>query len=302
MTLPPPPPSTPSTADTAMVCYRHPDREAGRRCTRCGKPACGECLVQAAVGSHCLECAKASRPDARTRARHWNARQPAIVTMALIAVNVLVFVYITLRAPIALAGREITIGHAQLGLTRTALGDGFAVRLSDGSIYFSEGGEWWRLITSGFLHFGIIHLGFNMYLLYMLGQMLEPSIGRIRFALVYFAALLGGAAGSVLLDEGLAGGASGAVFGLMGLAVVGYWLHGANPLNTSIGSLLMLNLFVTFFFPGISIGGHLGGATVGALCGFAVMAPRWKGVPRWASFAVPIALAVLSVAIAVALV
>lgn len=285
-----------------MVCYRHPDREVGRRCTRCGKPACSECLVQAAVGSHCLDCAKAARPDARTRARHWNARQPALVTKGLIAINVLVFVYVTVRAPIALAGREITIGHAQLGLTRAALGDGFAVRLADGTVYISSGGEWWRLISAGFLHFGLIHIGFNMYLLYVLGQMLEPSIGRLRFALVYFAALLGGSAGSVALGEGLAGGASGAVFGLMGLAVVGYWLHGANPLNTSIGSLLMLNLFVTFFFPGISIGGHLGGAAAGVLCGFAVMAPSWKSVPAWASTVVPVAVAALSVAISVAVV
>lgn len=218
--------------------------------------------------------------------------------MVLIAANLLVFAYVTVRAPIALAGREITIGHAQLGLTRTALGNGFAVRLPDGAIYVSEGGEWWRLITAGFLHFGIIHLAFNMYLLYMLGQMLEPSIGRVRFALVYVAALLGGSAGSVALGEGLAGGASGAVFGLMGLAAVGYWLHGANPLNTSIGGLLMLNLFVTFFFPGISIGGHLGGAAAGAMCGFAVMAPKWRRVPTWATYATPAAVMALSVVVA----
>src|SRR5690606_5877214 len=163
---------------------------------------CADCLVQAAVGSHCLDCAKASRPDARTRARHWSARQPAMVTTALITINLIVFVYVAVRAPVALAGREITIGHAQLGLIRSALGDGFAVRLSDGSVYVSGTGEWWRLITSGFLHYGLIHLGFNMYLLYMLGQMLEPSIGRVRFTLVYFAALLGGSAGSVALGEG----------------------------------------------------------------------------------------------------
>ena len=295
MSLPPPPPPSPSSSDTVLTCYRHPDREAGRRCTRCGKPACGDCLVQAAVGSHCVDCARAARPDARSRARMWSARQPTIVTTSLIVANLLVFAYVAARAPVSLAGREITIGHAQLGLTRSALGDGFAVRLPDGAIYISEGGEWWRLLTSGFLHFGIIHLGFNMYLLYVLGQMLERAIGRVRFGLVYLAALLGGSAGSLLLDEGLAGGASGAVFGLMGLAVVGYWLHGANPLNTSIGSLLMLNLFVTFFFPGISIGGHLGGAAAGAVCGFAVMAPNWKGVPVWATYAVPLGVAALSV-------
>ena len=82
MALPQPP--IPQTA----TCYRHPDREAGRRCTRCGRPACSECLVQASVGSHCLECAKAARPDVKTRARYWSARQPTLVTYTLISINI----------------------------------------------------------------------------------------------------------------------------------------------------------------------------------------------------------------------
>ena len=237
-----------------------------------------------------------------TRFRHWRATSAPDVWKVLIASNLAVFAYVVLRAQTALSGRGITIGHAQLGLTRSALGDGFALRLADGSVFQSGGGEWWRLVTAGFLHFGIIHIGFNMYLLYVLGQMLEPAIGRLKFGLVYVAALLGGSAGSVLLGEGLAGGASGAVFGLMGLAVVGYWMHGTNPMNTSIGGLLVLNLFVTFLFPGISIGGHLGGAAAGGLCGLAVMAPAWKRRPAWVSFAVPVAVALGSIAAAVAIV
>jgi membrane associated rhomboid family serine protease len=256
--------------------------------------------VQATVGSHCLECAKASRPDLATRARFWNARQPALVTLVLMAINVGVFVYLVARDPLALTGREITLGHWQLGLNDAGLGDGFAGRLPDGGVYVSPGGQWYRLVTSGFVHFGIIHLAFNMYLLYVLGQMLEPQVGRVKYLLVYLAALLGGSAGSLLLDNGsLAGGASGAVFGLMALAFVGYYLHGANPFSTSIGTLLMLNLFVTFFFPGISIGGHIGGAVAGGLCALAVMAPRWKSVPSWAGYVAPIVVGALSVGIAV---
>lgn len=294
MTLPPPPPPTESA-----VCYRHGDRATGRRCTRCGKPACGDCLVQAAVGSHCIDCAKAARPDIRTRARFWSARQPAIVTTIIIVINVIVFVYVTVRDPSSLSGR-LTLGHAQLGLSEAALGEGGAWRLSDGSIYVTDGSDWYRLITSGFLHFGIVHLGFNMYLLYMLGQMLEPPLGRVRFLLVYFAGLLGGSAGSLLIDGGgLAGGASGAVFGLMALAFVGYYLHGTNPLQTSIGTLLMLNLVITFVFPNISIGGHLGGAAAGALSALVVMAPRHRSYPTWATYATPAVISALSVAIAV---
>lgn len=294
MSLPPPPPPTDSA-----TCYRHADRETGRRCTRCGKPACGDCLVAASVGSHCLDCAKAARPDMRTRARFWSARQPAMVTMAIIAANVIVFLYVTVRDPQSLSGR-LTIGHAQLGLSDATLGSGGGFRLPDGSVYITDGNDWYRLITSGFLHYGLVHLAFNMYLLYVLGQMLEPSIGRVRFLLVYLAGLLGGSAGSLLIDAGaLAGGASGAVFGLMALAFVGYYLHGTNPMQTSIGTLLMLNLVITFIFPNISIGGHLGGAAAGALAALVVMAPRHRAYPVWATYVTPLGIALLSVVISV---
>lgn len=282
MNLPPPPPPTDSA-----TCYRHGDRETGRRCTRCGKPACGDCLVAASIGSHCLDCAKASRPDIRTRARFWSARQPAMVTMSIIAVNVLVFAYVTVRDPESLSGRTVSRAQFDIGLN---------------SLVLEATGEWYRLVTSGFLHFGIIHLGFNMYLLYVLGQMLEPAIGRIRFVLVYAAGLLGGSAGSLLLERdelAISGGASGAVFGLMALAFVGYYLHGTNPMQTSIGTLLMLNLVITFIFPNISIGGHLGGAAAGALAALVVMAPRHRAYPVWATYATPAVLALLSVVISV---
>ena len=298
MSLPPPPPPTSAGSNPAAsagpdVCYRHPNREAGRRCTRCGRPACGECLVQATVGSHCVECAKAARPDIATRARFWNARQPAMVTMVLIGINLAIFLFGAIRDPDSLGGR-VTVTHVDLALIES----GF-----DGSQFVGVGeGEWYRLITSGFLHFGIIHIAFNMYLLYLLGQMLEPSIGRVRFLLSYMAALLGGSAGALLLSpDSLTAGASGAVFGLMGLAFVGAYLHGTNPLQTSIGTLLMMNLFITFLWSGrISVGGHLGGAVAGAICALTVMAPHWKRVPAWATYALPVAVGTASIAISLA--
>jgi membrane associated rhomboid family serine protease len=242
--------------------------------------------VQAAVGSHCIECARASRPDVRTRAKFWGAKQPALVTLVLIAINVVVFVYGAVLDPDTIGG-QIGQVHADLALWEPAL---------------AAGGEWYRLVTSGFVHYGILHLGFNMYLLYMLGQMLEPAIGRMRFALVYFAGLLGGSAGAILLssERAVTAGASGAVFGLLALAFVGYYLHGRSPLSTQIGTLLMLNLFITFLWRDqISVGGHLGGAAAGALCALAVMAPRYKGVPTWATYATPVAIAALSVVVSV---
>jgi membrane associated rhomboid family serine protease len=277
------------------MCFRHPRREAGRRCTRCGRWACTDCLVQANVGSHCVECAKAAKPDVATRAKFWNARQATLVTYVIMAVNGLVFLYVAALDPESVMSRVITEGQWQLGLTGD-LDTGFQVRLSDGSIYTADPDQWYRIVTSGFLHFGILHLAFNMYLLYMLGQMLEPAIGRIRFALVYIASLLGGSAGAMLIQpDGLHGGASGAVFGLMAAGFVGYMLRGVNPLTTGIGTTLILNVVITFSIPGISRGGHIGGAVAGALCGLVVLAPGHKRYPEWMSYAVPVAVSLVSV-------
>jgi membrane associated rhomboid family serine protease len=281
MALPQPP--TPTTS----ACFRHPGREAWRRCTRCGRPACSECLVQAQVGSHCVECAKQTRPDTRTRARYWTARQPTLVTYSLIALNLAVFAWVTLQDPDSLSGAgRITQAQFDLGLAEPLLARG----------------EWYRLVTAGFLHFGIIHIALNMWLLFQLGQLLEPAIGRIRFALLYFAALLAGSAGALILDPNrLVGGASGAVFGLMGAAFVGLRHRGVNPLSTGLGTVLILNLLFTFTIPEISKGGHIGGLIGGAIAGWVVLAPNYKGVPQWATYVAPVAVMAASVIVSVAI-
>jgi membrane associated rhomboid family serine protease len=281
MSLPQPPTSTP----TLPRCYRHPEREAGRSCTRCGKSACSDCLVQAAVGSHCLDCAKASRPDVKTKVRFWNARQPTLVTYALMAINTAVFIYVSVKEPDTLSGRG--------GVTST--GPQFDLGLAKFFIQDPQN-DYYRLVTSGFLHFGIIHLAFNMLLLFQLGQMLERVVGRVRFALLYAAGLLGGSLGVVIMDtRSITGGASGAVFGLMAAAAVGLHRQGVNVFSTGIGTTLLLNLFITFAIPGISIGGHLGGAAAGVICGFVMMAPKWKAYPKWATYATPAVVAIASV-------
>lgn len=275
MDLPPAPP--------LAHCYRHPDRETGRRCTRCGKPACGECLATASVGSLCVDCRKAARPDARTRARYWNARQPTLVTYALIAVNAAVFLWT--------ASDTTRLREARIGL--------FSRGIVDGSLRGVAEGDWWRLVSCGFLHFTILHVAMNMLLLFQLGQMLEPAIGRVRFGLVYLASLLGGSAGALLVSpDALTGGASGAVFGLMAAAAVGMKQRGINVFSTGLGAVLALNLVLTFTLANVSAGGHIGGALAGALCALAVMAPQWRGVPAWATYAAPLGVAAASVAVA----
>ena len=140
--------------------------------------------------------------------------------------------------------------------------------------------EWYRIVSSGFIHFGLLHIAFNMYLHYQLGGMLEVAIGRVRMLLLYIACLAGGSFGALLLQpDGLHGGASGAVFGLMGVTAMAYQ-HGNQSDANANGTLLLLNLAITFLVPGISIGGHLGGAATGAFCALVVTAPRQTSVRK----------------------
>lgn len=260
--------------------------------------------MQATVGSHCLECAKAAQPDLKTKARFWSARQPLLVTWTLIGLNVAMFIGILLwsRDPGALSG-SVTNAHLNLGLSRDVLEQQIVWRSDDGSLFVTQPDGWYRLLTSGFLHFGLIHIGLNMFFLYVLGPMLEPPLGRIRFLLLYLASLLGGSLGVVLLDKGgISGGASGAVFGLLAAAAIGQWRRGINPLSTGIGATLLLNLVITFAIPGISIGGHLGGIVAGSICGYFMLAPGYQNVPRWATYVTPILVGLGSVVATVVIV
>lgn len=283
MSLPQPPTPTP-TPSMQTACYRHPDRDAWRRCTRCGRPACNECLVQAPVGSHCLECARQTRPPAAFRVRAWNARQITLVTYAIMAINAAVLAWMAIDDPASLGiGDRVTRVQYELGLRDIEL-------LS---------GEWYRIVTSGFLHFGIIHFAFNMFLLFQLGQLLEPAVGRVRFALLYAAALLGGAAGAVLLQpDGFHGGASGAVFGLMAAAAIGLRHRGINPFSTALGSTLLINIVLTFSIPGISIGGHVGGIVAGGTTAYVMLAPRGR-YSTWMTYLTPVVVAAMAVAASV---
>jgi len=243
---------------------------------------------------------KAARPDIKTRAKYWQAGKPAIVTYTLIGINVAAFILLGLWYDLGgmLAG-SITDAHREFALNSIFIsGDSFRYSLSDGTIVMSEGNEWYRLVTSGFLHFGIIHLAFNMYFLYVLGNMIEPQLGRVKFVLLFGASLLGGSAGVILVDQGsFTAGASGAVFGLLGATAIGIWQQGINPFRTQIGTLLLINLGLTFFVGGISIGGHIGGLVAGTICGFVMMAPGYKAFPAWSRYATPAVVGLAAVAI-----
>jgi membrane associated rhomboid family serine protease len=224
------------------------------------------------------------------------------VAYTLIGINIAVFVGLGLW----LGMSDMLVGGVSKAHEKFALNSDFVdgtaktLRYSDGTTIATSGNEWYRLVTSGFLHFGIIHLALNMYFLYVLGNQMEPTLGRGRFVALYAASLLGGSAGVLVLDSGgFTAGASGAVFGLLGAFAVGIWQHGINPFTTQIGRLLLINLAFTFFVGGISIGGHLGGLVAGGICGFVMMAPGYKGYPSWMRWATPAVVAFAAVAVSV---
>ena len=137
----------------------------------------------------------------------------------------------------------------------------------------TDGGEWWRVVTSGFLHAGIIHIALNMFVLYILGKVLEPSIGTPRFLAVYFVSLIAGSVGALLLSDPYAFtiGASGAIYGLFLATLLIARHRGFDQMVQQLGFYLVLNLVFTFSVSGISIGGHLGGLVGGALCALIVI-------------------------------
>jgi membrane associated rhomboid family serine protease len=264
MSFPPPPPE---------FCVRHPQTVTGRHCTRCGRPACNSCLTQVDVGSHCADCVRSSRLAPQERLKYWNAAQHQLVTRTLVAINVVLYFWVRLGANSTLPGGFINSREYDMALSLMPI----------------QNGDWYRLISSGFLHFSFLHIGMNMFLLWQLGLMLEPALGRARFTLLYFASMLGGAAGALALSpNALTGGASGAVFGLMAATTVGLQQRGVNPIQSGVGITLLINLLITFTIPGISIGGHLGGAIMGAAVGYAMLEPRWSRRSPLITWAAPV--------------
>jgi membrane associated rhomboid family serine protease len=237
----------------AWGCYRHPFEEAGVRCMRCDRPICPRCMITAPVGFQCPECVKGAPPVRRYSEMRRSSSQQIAVTIGLIAINVALYL------PTMSGGGATGRGTTELTERLALFGP------------FVRDGEWYRLVTSGFLHYGLFHVGFNMLILYQLGLLLEPAFGRVRFGLLYAASLLGGSVGALLLSpDALTAGASGAVFGCMAAVVVALRRRGVGILQSNIGMLLLINLVLTFTVSGISIGGHLGGLAAGALGGVAL--------------------------------
>jgi membrane associated rhomboid family serine protease len=239
----------------AETCYRHPDRETGVSCSSCGRPICPDCMTPTPVGMRCPECAR-QRTKVVRNPTGAPGFESAPATYVLIAVNVIAYLI-----QIATGAGGFSGGLTQFTVDFALFGPSVAE------------GEWYRLLTSGFLHAGLIHLGFNMFLLFFLGRLLEPSLGTPRFVVLYFASLLAGSFGALVVEpNALTIGASGAVFGLAGATFVIARGRGMDALAGEIGFLILFNLAFSFISPRISVGGHIGGLIGGILCAAVIVA------------------------------
>jgi membrane associated rhomboid family serine protease len=238
-------------------------------------------MTPTSVGMRCPECSRDRTKVSTIR----SVQVGASVTQALIAINVVAF--------IAQTASGSALGGGAAG-TVTAKG------VLDGPD-IAVGHQYWRLVTSGFLHDGLLHIAFNMFFLYILGRMLEPAIGRLNFAAVYFAALLAGSFGALLLSPDIPSlGASGAAFGVLGALIAVARARRISIWQSGLGLILVINLVFSFSVANISIGGHLGGLIAGFLAGTAITELEERRRKPHAGVLVCLLIAALSVAGAIA--
>jgi membrane associated rhomboid family serine protease len=289
-------------------CYRHPDRETGLSCSECGRPICVDCMTVAPVGIRCPDHAgarpravtAATRPATvaskrvrRTAARHGYVIPEFSVTRVLVILNVVIYLLeLAMGGTISGTGNRI-YEHGAL-VVNAVYADGTPAGLAHG--------EWYRLITAAFLHYGPVHLALNMLALWWLGQPVEAALGRWRYLLLYIVAGVAGSAGALLLSpNAITVGASGAIFGILGaLLILEYQVTGS--LAGQAMTLIVINVAFSFAVSNISIGGHLGGLVAGilgtlALVGFRSYYPV-VGRPALVRAGIVVLIGVLSIVIA----
>ena len=250
-------PSVPQSPAEAPTCYRHPDRPTYLRCNRCERPICPDCMRSAAVGHQCVDCVQEGARTVRQPRTQFGGRERSgapVLTYVLIGLNVVAFVL------------QLAVGDLERQLALWPPGVAH--------------GQWYRLVTSAFLHYGAMHIAFNMWALYVVGPPLEIWLGRLRYGALYALSALGGSVLVYLLSplNSATAGASGAVFGLFGAIFVV-----ARRLDLDIRGIvavIVINLLFTFVAPAISSQqiswqGHVGGLLTGALVAAAyVYAPK----------------------------
>ncbi|MFP1625992.1 rhomboid family intramembrane serine protease [Streptomyces sp. 5K101] len=259
-------PQEPQDTHGLPGCYRHPGRETGIRCTRCERPICTDCMISASVGFQCPDCVRTGSgtghaPDAnrpRTIAGGTVTADPRLVTKVLLAINVAVYV-LGFALGLPFIHRFTLIAAAYDGVL-------------DGVVGVAAEGEWYRLLTSVFLHQEVWHIFFNMLMLWWLGGPLEQALGRARYLALYLISGFAGSALTYLIAEPNSGslGASGAIYGLLGATIV--LMRRMRYDLRPILALLAINLLITFL-PGLDIAwqAHVGGLVAGAAIAYGLV-------------------------------
>jgi len=260
-------------AAPAPVCYRHTDRETWVSCTRCSRPICPDCMREASVGFQCPECVREGAKSVRVARTAFGGSldgAEGLVTKILLGLNVGLFVLTVLIAAARGVDNAMRTLTGQSGSSE--LYDWFAmIPLAldgrTGQVIGVADGEYWRLVTAGFLHYGLIHLLFNMWALWILGREAERMVGRWRFVAVYLLSGLGGTVAVYLLGQTNAAvaGASGSIFGLFGALF--FFFRKLNLDPRGIVMIVVLNFGLGLFIANISWLGHLGGLVIGAVTG-----------------------------------
>jgi membrane associated rhomboid family serine protease len=234
------------------------------------------------VGMRCPEC---SRERTKVKTIRNVGATPA-VTEALIAINVAVF--------LAEVATGVTLGGSQSGWV-------WVHGVLFGPLMSGTYHEYWRLLTSGFLHESLFHIAINMLSLWFVGRALEPAVGKVNFGAIYFASLLTGSFGALLFSPQVPTlGASGAIFGIFGALIVIARARGISLWESGLGLMLLVNVIFTLTARDVSIGGHLGGFVGGLICGWMVVEVGERRGKRATVLAGCAALAVLSIAGALA--
>jgi membrane associated rhomboid family serine protease len=257
------------------TCYRHPTRETGVACSNCGRPICPDCMTSTTVGMRCPECAKQRTRVVRPRAMSASA---PIATQAIVAINALVYL------------AELFTGSGFGGVGGTVYEKG---ALFGPLVQYQD--EYWRLVTSGFLHASFLHVLLNMIFVWFIGRSLEPAIGTGRFVVAYGASLLCGSLGVLLLEpNSVAVGASGAAFGLMGALIVEARSRGIDLWATGLIQIALFNFAFTFIGANIAVGAHLGGFAGGILVGVIYDQCDRRRLPREVSLAAGVVLGIVA--------
>jgi membrane associated rhomboid family serine protease len=282
---------TPMSTDPSLpappgveYCYRHPTQQTGVHCTRCGKPICPACMIEAPVGYQCPDCVAEARREFRAgpgrRIAIANAKSVSATNALLAVIGAVFVVEVIIGGPGSLILGPTSRQLYDMGGATALFAQAEPFRILPGIAT----GQYWRLLTSMFLHIGLIHIAFNGYALWLFGTVIETELGRLRFLLIYFTTGIFAGAASYAFGTPVAvgAGASGAIFGLFGAFFAYNYRRRSSALAAArlqqMVRLIVLNAILALSLHFIDWRAHLGGLVAGVAAGY--VAEGWGNISK----------------------